>query len=90
MTTTKAGTIAAAEQWMDALERGEIESVVVEDTSDLSRIALAADRAAQTEREVRKLVAQARTNGRSWTEIGHALGVSRQAARQRFGHRVPA
>ena len=32
-------------------------------------------------------VAEARAAGFSWTLIGEALGVSRQAARQRFGHR---
>lgn len=31
-----------------------------------------------------KAVAMARASGRSWTEIGDALGVSRQAARERF------
>src|SRR5213078_2983665 len=30
------------------------------------------------------VVAQARTAGRSWTEIGARLGVSKQAARKRF------
>ena len=32
----------------------------------------------------RDLVRQAREAGRSWTEIGEALGVSRQSAWQRF------
>lgn len=32
----------------------------------------------------RHLVSQAREAGRSWTEIGEALGVSRQSAWQRF------
>jgi hypothetical protein len=32
----------------------------------------------------RHLVAQARDAGRTWTEIGDALGVSRQAAWERF------
>lgn len=34
----------------------------------------------------RDLVAHARSEGRSWAEIGMALGISRQAAQQRFGH----
>jgi hypothetical protein len=33
------------------------------------------------------LVRQARAEGSSWAAIGYALGVSRQAAFQRFGHR---
>jgi len=32
----------------------------------------------------RQLVLQARSAGRSWTEIGDALGVSKQSAWQRF------
>jgi hypothetical protein len=30
------------------------------------------------------LVGEARANGATWADIGHALGVSRQAAQQRF------
>jgi hypothetical protein len=35
-------------------------------------------------------VADARRHGRSWTEIANVLGVSRQAARQRFNDEVEA
>src|SRR2546423_10272575 len=35
-------------------------------------------------------VADARQAGCSWTEIGHRIGGSKQAARQRFGQRLPA
>jgi hypothetical protein len=34
----------------------------------------------------RHLVSQARETGRSWTEIGEALGISRQAAWERFSN----
>lgn len=34
---------------------------------------------------LREAVATARANGRTWVEIGQTLGVSRQAARERFG-----
>ena len=34
---------------------------------------------------LRRQVNIARSNGHSWTSIGLALGVSRQAAQQRFG-----
>jgi DNA invertase Pin-like site-specific DNA recombinase len=34
----------------------------------------------------RQLVRQAREGGQSWTEIGEALGVSRQAAWERFSN----
>ena len=32
----------------------------------------------------RELVGRARVSGRSWTEIGESLGISRQAAWERF------
>lgn len=32
-----------------------------------------------------KLAAAARANGHTWEEIGYALGITRQAAQQRFG-----
>jgi len=42
------------------------------------------------EARVREPVALARANGRSWGEIGIALGVSRQAARERFSEKLRA
>lgn len=42
------------------------------------------------EARVRELVARARANNRSWGEIGIALGVSRQAARERFTEKIRA
>lgn len=40
------------------------------------------------EAKLREAVEVARAHGRSWNEIAVALGVSRQAARQRFADRV--
>jgi hypothetical protein len=34
-------------------------------------------------------VAAARAEGYSWADIGRELGTTRQAAQQRFGHRLP-
>lgn len=41
-------------------------------------------RARRTEQELREAVAAARAAGVSWTDLGKALGVSRQAATERF------
>jgi hypothetical protein len=38
----------------------------------------------EIEDEVRRLI----DKGHSWTEVGNAIGVSRQAARQRYRHLV--
>lgn len=37
------------------------------------------------ERETADAVAKARTNGASWTQIGKALGMTKQAAQQKYG-----
>lgn len=64
--------------------------VPVDDTTDLRTLAEAVDALRTGEARVRELVARARANGRSWGEIGIALGVSRQAARERFAEKVRA
>lgn len=62
----------------------------VEDLADLRAIAEAAERARRDEALLTERVALARTHGRSWNRIAAALGVSRQAARQRFSGKVEA
>jgi hypothetical protein len=64
--------------------------VTMDDTTDLRTLAEAVDRVRTGEARVRELVARARANGRSWGEIGIALGVSRQAARERFSEKIRA
>jgi len=64
--------------------------VPIDDTTDLRTLAEAVDAVRAGEARVRELVARARANGRSWGEVGVALGVSRQAARERFAERVRA
>jgi hypothetical protein len=62
----------------------------MDDTTDLRTLAEAVDVVRAGEGRVRDLVGRARANGRSWGEIGIALGVSRQAARQRFAEKTRA
>jgi 1-deoxy-D-xylulose 5-phosphate reductoisomerase len=64
--------------------------ISMDDTTDLRALAEAVDRVRAGEARVRELVARARANGRSWGEIGIALGVSRQAARERFAEKIRA
>jgi hypothetical protein len=51
----------------------------------MRRIIAAAERVDEAEAELRAAVKAARDAGDTWAVIGLALGVSRQAALQRFG-----
>lgn len=62
----------------------------VDVTDDLRAIAEAADAVKASEALLRERVQIARAHNRSWGRIGIALGVSRQAARERFGEKVHA
>ncbi len=69
------------ERYFDELDPGSVE---VDHTSDLAAIAEATDAVAVAQERVRERVEVARAHGRSWNRIALALGVSRQAARERF------
>lgn len=71
-----------AEAWLDSLDPAVTPA---EDPTDLRRVGLALRELADKQREVDEAVAAARANGRNWGEIGLVLGVSRQAARERYG-----
>ncbi len=75
------------EAWLETLDPVDHPA---EDTSDLRAIAVAVTDIAEGERRLRSAVATARANGRSWGRISMALGVTRQAARERFGERTDA
>jgi hypothetical protein len=62
----------------------------VEGTDDLRAIATAAEVVRADDARLREAVLVARAHGRSWNHIALALGVSRQAARQRFAEKANA
>lgn len=70
-----------AERLLDAVDPA---TAAAENIDDLRGVAAAADALATDEARLTEAVEIARAHGRSWTRIGIALGVSRQAARQRF------
>jgi len=76
---------AETDAWLDSLDP-EVDPA--EDPADLRRIGLALRALAESQGEVDEAVAGARANGRSWGEIGLVLGISRQAARERYGERA--
>jgi hypothetical protein len=57
-------------------------------TSDLGLVRMAASLHALADATLRAAVDRARAAGRTWQEIGDVLGVTRQAAFQRFGHPI--
>lgn len=57
------------------------------DATSFRRIVAARKRQAEADEELRAAVRAAREAGDSWTVIGAALDISRQAAQQRFGGR---
>jgi hypothetical protein len=59
------------------------------DTSDLRQISEAAEAIGAAREALGAAVAAARAGGRSWGQIGMVLGVSKQAARERFGTPAP-
>jgi len=90
---TKGTTMHSDEEIERAAKLAEVfdpSDVTMDDTTDLRAVAEAVDRVRAGEARVRELVALARANGRSWGEIGIALGVSRQAARERFSEKLRA
>ena len=60
------------------------------DAGELRAIAETVDSIHAGEAKLRELVQVARAHGRSWGEIAIALGVSRQAAHERFAEKIHA
>jgi len=81
--TTKANKATAAEQWLDQLDPAD-PTVKVRDGRYLRHVREAADATDAAADDLRRAVAEARTNGESRGTIGMVLGVTRQAAQQRF------
>ena len=76
--------VAYTEAWLDALDPEALASPD-SDGADLRAIAEALHTVAAVDLALADQVAKARANGRTWTQIGTVLVVSKQAARERFG-----
>ena len=81
-TTKVTDETTAAEEWLDQIEPAEVPG---RDGKNLRHVAEAAERAGLADSELRAAVANARAAGETWAMIGMVLGVTRQAAFQRFG-----
>ena len=67
------------------LDTIDLSKLAVDDPADLRRIGHAKHALGEAEDELRAAVAASRASGRSWGHIGIVLGISKQAAQQRFG-----
>ena len=74
--------------WM-ASDEFDPDPAEFQDATPLRRVAAAVEGVDRAEQHLRQEVDLARQAGLSWTVIAAALGVSRQAARQRFGSPAP-
>lgn len=76
--------LAESEAWLDTLDFRAIASPD-SDGTDLRAIGDAVRAAFANDLDLANQVAKARANGRTWTQIAVVLGVSKQAAQERFG-----
>jgi hypothetical protein len=74
----------ASRRFEELADELDPETVDVLDTEDLREVAAASEAVRTDEARLRDAVHSARAQGRSWNQLAVALGVSRQAARQRF------
>lgn len=80
--TPQNGEYDAAMGWLDDLDPASTPAAVV--PQEVRDVAAAVDRVQAAEEDLRAAVLRARRAGASWNHLALALGVSRQAARQRF------
>ncbi len=76
--------LADTEAWLDNLDPEALGSPD-SNGGDLRAIGEALRTVAASDLGLAEQVARARANGRTWTQIAAVLGVSKQAARERFG-----
>lgn len=79
--------VAETEAWLADLDPVALDEPA-SNAEDLRGIAQALRAVAVNDLRLADEVAKARRNGRTWTQIGAVLGVSKQAARERFSESV--
>lgn len=82
---SRAERAKALERWADRVSPADLREA---DTGALRTIADLADRRAEIEDELLGAVREARSAGRSWSEIGAMLGVTKQAAQRKYASKV--
>ena len=74
--------LAALEKWADEVDPADLKPAPLE---CLGAIAVLMDQQEEINRALARAVADARSRGRTWSEIGTMLGVSKQAAHRKYG-----
>jgi predicted RecB family endonuclease len=87
MKKTRAERAVDLEAWAD---RVSIDDLQEADTRGLRAIVDLVDQRDHVEEEITAAVRAARQANRSWSEIGAMLGVSKQAAQRKYGHKISA
>jgi hypothetical protein len=87
ITRTRAERAVDLEAWADRVSVSDFREA---DTGGLRAIAELVDRRDHVEEEITAAVRAARQANRSWSEIGAMLGVSKQAAQRKYGHKLSA
>lgn len=78
----------AADRFERLADSLDVDAARVQEIDDLRAVAAAADAVRTDDERLQEAVLRARARGRSWNHIALALGVSRQAARQRFAEKT--
>jgi hypothetical protein len=82
MTKSRTERAAALEAWAEKVDSGELTEA---DTTELRLVAELVRRRGEVDGELLVAVKAARSAGRSWSELAAMLGVSKQAAQQKYG-----
>ena len=82
MTKSRAERAAALEAWADNVDPDDLRET---ETGSLRTIAELAEQRNEVDNDLAAAVSAARNAGRSWSEIAAMLGVSKQAAQQKYG-----
>lgn len=82
MTTIKKNSIDA---WLNSLD---IDKSEMRDGSHLAKIGAALSAVEEADKNLERVIAEARAAGDSWSSIGIVLGTSKQAAHRKYSPRI--
>ena len=82
MTKSRAKKAAALQEWAKSVNPEDLEEA---ETSSLRYIAALVEQRDDLDEDLVLAVRAARDTGRSWSEIAAMLGVTKQAAQQKYG-----